>query len=302
VERDATAAAIALRHLGRLLGACLDVLPASHSDVTRFVALCVVNRAIDVCIWGRACCPLADDTGDDDGAYTPPAEFPHPGNETGATERRPSVLSARRLTRRDSYEHVTQVNLERVLLSHFKTDLAPPAATSSTRHSRPSSWRTKSPFKHQESQRSLLSTGPAPSVSAAGSDDTRDGAPSTADNKASTPVAADIAVGVAEENDIDVTATPLGVLSQRDPAVLLGVMNEALARHKALTGGATARHRCSPSVRSRYCAAHCVQILSARVFAVMCHDQGLQRQVVDGGHIRTLVDSLDPNHDPVSVV
>ena len=95
------------------------------------------------------------------------------------------------------------------------------------------------------------------------------------------------------------TSTPLGVLSSRDPSLLLGVLREAVARQKA-TLGAPGRHRCSPSVRSRQCAPHCLQILSARLFAVMCHDVASQRTVVDDDYVRVLVDALDPNHDPVS--
>jgi len=63
VERGVSAAA--LRHLGRLVGACLDSLPGLRSDAARFTVLCVANRAVDINIWRRACCPLAD-TDDDD--------------------------------------------------------------------------------------------------------------------------------------------------------------------------------------------------------------------------------------------
>ena len=64
VERGVSAAA--LRHLGRLLGACVDSLPGLRGDAARFTVLCVANRIVDINIWRRACCPATDAADDDD--------------------------------------------------------------------------------------------------------------------------------------------------------------------------------------------------------------------------------------------
>ena len=314
----------ALRHLGRLLGTCLDSLPGLRSDAARFTVLCIANRIVDINIWRQACCPTADfddedELDEDDGGETA-AELRSSAN----AEHRPSVLSTRRLTRRDSQELAAQINLDRVV--NFSVHSRPGEVAGQShgvaqRHARPHSWKNKSPFRHQESQRSLMTSaapagptaaaaahipvsavsvtsttvdeGREPSCSAAGPD--ADG-PSSA----SKPVSSVSAVQPAGDNEDSATSTPLGALSSRDPTLLLGILQEAVARQKA-TLGAPGRHRCSPSVRSRQCAPHCLQILSARLFAVMCHDVASQRRVIDGDHVRTLVDALDPNHDPVSL-
>jgi len=273
VERGVSAAA--LHHLGRLLGACLDSLPGLRSDAARFTVLCVANRAVDVSIWRRACCPAADAADDDeedsdevDAATTTAAE--------DDAARRPSVLSTRRLTRRGSQELAAQVNLDRLL--SFSAHSRPltgagevpaqsaHAPTSTQRHVRPLSWKNKSPFRHQESQRSIVvsptagggTVAPVPASAASATvEETRE--PSgTAPADADGPPPA--AVPPPDPDD----STPLGVLSSRDPSLLLGVLREAVGRQKA-TLGAPGRHRCSPSVRSRHCAPHCLQMNAARL-------------------------------------
>ena len=319
VERGVSAAA--LRHLGRLLGACLDSLPGLRSDAARFTVLCVANRTVDINIWRRACCPLTDadddDELDDDEAVTATTTEPRSATATTTTlQQRPSVLSTKRLTRRDSQELAAQINLDRVLNFSAHSRLGDAAAQShatSQRHSRPHSWRNKSPFRHQESQRSVISgaggvpgpaCGPVPTVSVLSTADEGREPSCTAPGDTDAPSAVKPVPSTAAPSAVDAEdsslSTPLAALSSRDPALILGVLQEAVARQKA-TLGAPGRHRCSPSVRSRLCAPHCLQILSARLFAVMCHDAASQRHVTDGDHVRTLVDALDPNHDPVSL-
>lgn len=314
MERGVSTAA--LRHLGRLLGACLDSLPGLRSDAARFTVLCVANRTVDINIWRQACCPITDADDDDEAEDDEVATVAEPTPATTTSlEQRPSVLSTKRLTRRDSQELAAQINLDRVLNFSVHSRLGDAAGqlhTTSQRHSRPHSWRNKSPFRHQESQRSIVSgagggsaaacgTAPTVSVMSTGDDGREPSCSAPVDNdgpSAPKPVPS-AAVPSAVDAEDSTLSTPLSALSSRDPALILGVLQEAVARQKA-TLGAPGRHRCSPSVRSRLCAPHCLQILSARLFAVMCHDAASQRQVIEGDHVRTLVDALDPNHDPVS--
>ncbi|CAL1528799.1 unnamed protein product, partial [Lymnaea stagnalis] len=65
--------------------------------------------------------------------------------------------------------------------------------------------------------------------------------------------------------------------------------------HKRIIG---TRHKCTPSVRQRHCTHHCLQILSARVLTLMCHSAHVQHKLVTRGHLKMLVEALDPNHDP----
>ena len=314
VERGVSTAA--LRHLGRLLAACLDSLPGLRSDAARFTVLCIANRTVDINIWRQACCPITDADDDDDVEEDDAMTAAEPRSRTTSTvEGRPSVLSTKRLTRRDSHELAAQISLDRVLNFSVHSKLGDTAGQShatSQRHSRPHSWRNKSPFRHQESQRSIVSsaagggqataaTGPSVSVMSTGDDGREPSCSAAGDTdapSAAKPVALTAVPSTIDTEDCTLS-TPLSALSSRDPALLLGVLQEAVARQKA-TLGAPGRHRCSPSVRSRLCSPHCLQILSARLFAVMCHDVTSQRHVIDGDHVRTLVDALDPNHDPVS--
>jgi len=223
-------------------------------------------------------------------------------------EQRPSVLSTKRLTRRDSQELAAQINLDRVLNYSVHGRLGDQSHAASQRHSRAHSWRNKSPFRHQESQRSVVSgpggcstapCGAAPTVTGDDGREPSGSGPADGDGSSAAKPVPSAAVPSTVDTEDSTLSTPLGALSSRDPSLLLGVLQEAVARQKA-TLGAPGRHRCSPSVRSRLCAPHCLQILSARLFAVMCHDVTSQRQVIDGDHVRILVDALDPNHDPVS--
>ena len=93
--------------------------------------------------------------------------------------------------------------------------------------------------------------------------------------------------------------TPLEVLNNCDPGLILGILHGAIATQKKLMG---TRHKCTPSVRLRHCSHHCLQILSARVFTVICRSSGVQQKVMsEDGHIPILVEALDPNHDPVRI-
>ena len=93
--------------------------------------------------------------------------------------------------------------------------------------------------------------------------------------------------------------SPLEVLGNCDPGIVLGILHNAIATQKKTMG---TRHKCTPSVRMRHCWHHCLQILSARVFNVMCLSSVVQQKVMsEEGHIPILVEALDPNHDPVRI-
>ena len=96
----------------------------------------------------------------------------------------------------------------------------------------------------------------------------------------------------------DSERTPLEVLMNTDPSIIIGILQEAITTHARLMG---TRHKCTPSARLRHCTHHCLQVLSARVLTVMCHGNSVQHKVASETHIKTFVDSLDPNHDPVSI-
>lgn len=91
--------------------------------------------------------------------------------------------------------------------------------------------------------------------------------------------------------------TPLDYLSTIDPEKILDILQKAISMHKQTMG---TRHKCKPSLRMKTCTHHCVEVMSARLFTVMCHGNVVQYKTVNEGHIRKLVDALDPNHDPVS--
>lgn len=95
-----------------------------------------------------------------------------------------------------------------------------------------------------------------------------------------------------------VLKTPLEFLTTSDPSQILSVLHNSITMHKRIIG---TRQKCTPSTRSRFCTHHCLQILSARILVVMSHGLEVQYRIVAGGHIKTLVEALDPNHDPVSV-
>ncbi|XP_060069522.1 uncharacterized protein LOC132549598 [Ylistrum balloti] len=92
-----------------------------------------------------------------------------------------------------------------------------------------------------------------------------------------------------------VLKTPLEFLTTCDPSQILSVLHNSITMHKRIIG---TRQKCTPSTRSRFCTHHCLQILSARILVVMSHGLQVQYRIVGGGHIKTLVEALDPNHDP----
>lgn len=85
-------------------------------------------------------------------------------------------------------------------------------------------------------------------------------------------------------------------LYELDPGVMINVLHNGITMQKRTL---CFRSRCCPSVRIKACAVHCSQLFSARILAVMCHSPVVQQRLVADGHLRTLVDALDPNHDPV---
>lgn len=94
-----------------------------------------------------------------------------------------------------------------------------------------------------------------------------------------------------------VNRTPLEILLCIDPGQIMSVLHNSITMHKRIIG---TRQKCTPGVRWRHCTHHCLQILSARVLTVMCHSVHVQHKIVSAGHLKPLVEALDPNHDPVS--
>ncbi|KAH3786903.1 hypothetical protein DPMN_165018 [Dreissena polymorpha] len=98
-------------------------------------------------------------------------------------------------------------------------------------------------------------------------------------------------------NCTQVLRTPLEILTSCDPSNILSILHNNITMHKRIIG---TRQKCTPSTRIRQCTHHCLQILSARILVVMCHGAGVRHKLVNDGHAKTLVEALDPNHDPVS--
>ena len=94
----------------------------------------------------------------------------------------------------------------------------------------------------------------------------------------------------------NVLKSPLEILTSYDPSQILSVLHNSITMHKRIIG---TRQKCTPSTRWRHCTHHCLQILSARILVVMCHGGPVQHRIIADGYIKTLVEALDPNHDPV---
>ncbi|XP_070185055.1 uncharacterized protein, partial [Littorina saxatilis] len=92
-----------------------------------------------------------------------------------------------------------------------------------------------------------------------------------------------------------VNRTPLEILLSIDPGQIMSVLHNSITMHKRIIG---TRQKCTPGVRWHHCTHHCLQILSARVLTVMCHSVHVQHKIVSAGHLKPLVEALDPNHDP----
>jgi len=194
------------------------------------------------------------------------------------------------VVRCDSLERATRAGLENVAQNSMRmnNETSGPHA-----RQRPPSWKRPSSFHHRESQRSLTASA---SVVITPEELSRGGCSMVDTSPVDAAAPHDsfrCGTGVGTENT---DRSTLDVLSSRDPSTLIGVLQESIVNQKQSMG---ARHRCTPSVRWRHCTHHCLQILSARVFTVMCHTNAVQHKVVNGGHLKMLVDALDPNHDPV---
>ncbi|XP_062591377.1 uncharacterized protein LOC134252848 isoform X1 [Saccostrea cucullata] len=89
--------------------------------------------------------------------------------------------------------------------------------------------------------------------------------------------------------------SPLEILTSYNPSQILSILHNSITMHKRIIG---TRQKCTPSTRLRTCTHHCLQILSARILVVMSHGSYVQHRIIADGHIKTLVEALDPNHDP----
>jgi hypothetical protein len=289
----------ALRHLCRLLRICLSLLSAAQH--IHFTALSTINRMIDSCIISHVVHPWKYEESSSSAAAhlaqeCAKSESNH--NISIANKKNPVVRSGSNCGDGSNPSHV-HAHLERIIQQS-----SPKAASRSSPRHRPSSWRSK-PSGHQDSVRSLQSfvssiqDDPSSSMCRDTSFIGQDGLDSSATSSAAPAVAAAAAANAqtTAADGGDYEKTPLEVLQNADPTQVLEILQESITKHKQLMG---ARHKCTPSVRLKSCTHHCVQILSARVFAVMCQGNNAQHRVINEGHIQTLVDALDPNHDPVS--
>lgn len=57
---------------------------------------------------------------------------------------------------------------------------------------------------------------------------------------------------------------------------------------------------CSPAHRWRQCYFHCSQILAARILLFLTSFKEFRNQLGDKSQLKTLVQLLEPTHDPVS--
>lgn len=252
-----------MRHLAKLLRYMLDMLRIP--EIPQFTALCAINRIIDMCVVSRMYHPWTheDDELDD--------EYDHPKTSKGDQPPHKGPFTANLGTGASCDSSAVHSQLDALFRG------SPKVGRGSPKH-RHSSWRTRS-FTHQDSirsLRSLINQEPGSTVKETAFNDPE----SCCDNNA----------------DLG-ERTPLEVLFHTDPSVFLHNLQTALTKHHSAMG---ARHKCTPSVRWRHCAYHCQLILTARILTVMSHSNTVQHKIVNEGHIKILVDSLDPNHDPVS--
>ena len=89
---------------------------------------------------------------------------------------------------------------------------------------------------------------------------------------------------------------PLDALYDHEPSALVHVFDAAQQSLRASL--VPTRQKCTPSTRLPSCP-HCILILSARILTVMAQAPAVQRRLVAMGHVRSIVDALDPNFDPV---
>lgn len=255
---------------------CLDVLPNSHPSA-RFTMLCIVNRITDICIWHEA--HELQTNADDENEAKELASSGTKFLETGSTDIHGNVPPCKKLhllPHQESLERATYVNLDRVAQVSLRSDQDSPRHRLGSRKSKPAS------FRHRESQRSLISS------SVVTQDETsQEAVPTEAEPNSSFHDLQDNNGG-----------TALDVLMNSDPALFLAILQDSIAKYKQVMA---ARHRCTPSIRWRHCTHHCLQILSARLFTVMCQGTSVQHKVISCEHLKALVDALDPNNDPVSI-
>lgn len=90
--------------------------------------------------------------------------------------------------------------------------------------------------------------------------------------------------------------SPLDALYDHDPAALVQVFDAAQQSLRASL--VPTRQKCTPSTRLPSCP-HCILVLSARILTVMAQAPAVQRRLVGMGHVRSIVEALDPNFDPV---
>jgi len=250
--------------LTRLLRLALDML-STHTHM-HFTALTTINRIVDVCIV-------------------------HQVYHMWVFERDSATAKAA-ASRAESCEQKTVMNSHFARISHGSMKVS---GCKDSPRTKSASWKARS-APHKDSIPSI----PTIKVS---SQNHQDGVAAklqeTSFIESDTPTdAPPTTVPTAVSYDT-LEGTPLEVLNNCDPGLILGILHSAIATQKKLMG---TRHKCTPSVRLRHCWHHCLQILSARVFTIMCRSTVVQQKVVsEDGHIPILVEALDPNHDPVSV-
>ncbi|ELT88363.1 hypothetical protein CAPTEDRAFT_195648 [Capitella teleta] len=293
---------LVLRHLSRLLRVCLGLLGSAQH--IHFTALSTINRMIDSCILTQVVHPWKYEDSAPAAAHSVQAE-----NLKSESNHNISIINKKNAVTRTGSNSLCGAaaasSTEGSNPSHVHAHLerithqgSPKNSRGSPRH-RHSSWRSK-PSGHQDSVRSLQSFVSSIQDDASSSicrdtsfvgQENLDGASCSPGLSAGAPTSPTNSA----DTSADYERTPLEILQTADPTQLLVTLQESITKHKQLMG---ARHKCTPSVRLKSCTHHCVQILSARVFAVMCQGNNVQHRVISEGHIQTLVDALDPNHDP----
>ena len=285
----------AFHHLMRILQVCIDILKSKHAGLL-YCALCTVNYVVDACIVHEAHHLWLLEHN----------EVNHkPGGATTTTTTTTTKASNQEnkclydIQQRSSYKGVSGSGCRKdssdVSQSQpaFSRDMK--SSLKSDRGSHFGKKQTKSGkihfMSHQESNWSLRSI-------LTHFDNLNHGGTSQDTSFAEGEPEMENCSGSHSGHELPQLSvqSPLDVLTASDPVLIVGILQDAINKYKAGIG----RHKCTPSVRQMSCSNHCVQILSARILTLMCHSQVIQQKVVKNGHIKVLVEALDPNHDPVS--
>lgn len=106
---------------------------------------------------------------------------------------------------------------------------------------------------------------------------------------------------------VDINATTMNVNTgsgaQAGVVVGGGVGADPVSNSGGNSSANNTRAKCIPSARVIACQHHCVAILGARLFAILCNEKGFQRKLFNENQevcFNLINDLLYPNNDPVS--